>query len=121
MGDHIVAKVGDIDEGERIIVQLEGREIAIFNRGGEYKAYVNWCAHQGGPACEGHIDGTIDMTFDKDTLETDFNWVSEGDVIACPWHGWEFDLNTGECLSRRGVGLPTYPVKVDNSDIIVSI
>jgi nitrite reductase (NADH) small subunit len=125
MGEHIVAAVEDVDDGERVIAEVKGREIAVFNLDGEYHAYVNWCPHQGGPVCEGRVDGTLSATFDKEMLETDLSWCKEDQVLSCAWHGWEFDLVTGECLSRveseERVNLLPYSVKEKNGNIVVTI
>ena len=72
------AKVGEINSGEAKMVEVEGREIAIFNCGGEYYALANECTHVGGPLCEGDIDS---------------------DKVTCPWHGAEFNIKTGEVLA----------------------
>lgn len=121
MSEHVVASEGDIEPGERIVVQLEGKEIGVFRKGDEYHAFLNWCSHQGGPVCEGPVTGTQESTFDKESLELDVEWTREGEVLNCPWHGWEFDINSGECLSRPRVKLPTYPVRVEADDIIISL
>lgn len=113
--------VDDVQEGERVTIQLEGREISIFNIDGEFYAHLNWCAHQGGPACEGTITGTVEASFDRDALENEFNWCREGEVLNCPWHGWEYDITTGECLSQNDVELPSYPIRVDDGEIIISL
>jgi nitrite reductase/ring-hydroxylating ferredoxin subunit len=121
MSEHVVSSVDELADGDRLVVQLEGREIAVFNIDGEYFAYTNWCAHQGGPACEGKITGTTDATFDKETLETDFSWTREGEVLTCPWHAWEFDVTTGDCLSREGIKLIEHAVEVEGDNLVVSL
>lgn len=121
MTDHVIAEEGDIPPGERFIIQLEGKEIAVFRKDDQYHAFLNWCPHQGGPACEGTVTGTQESTFDRDTLGLTIQWTREDEVLNCPWHGWEFDITSGECLSRPNVKLPSYPVKVQDGEIIVSI
>lgn len=121
MSDHVIAAEDELAEGERIIAQVEGREIGVFNIEGEYYAYTNWCAHQAGPACEGNITGTIEACFDEESLQTDLKYVKENGILNCPWHGWEYDITTGECLSRQRIKLPEYPVTVKDGDIVVSL
>lgn len=121
MSEHVVCEVDDLDSGERLVVQLEGKEIGVFCRDNEYHAYLNWCPHQGGPVCEGDLTGTQESTFDRETLELETEWTQEGEILNCPWHGWEFDINTGDCLSREKIKLPTYPITVNNGQIIVSL
>ena len=121
MSEHVVADADELGRGERLIVQLEGREIAIFNVDGELAAYTNWCAHQGGPCGEGSITGTVTASFDRDSLETTLEWSADERILNCPWHGWEYDVTTGECLSRRPVRLPSHEVSVRDGEIVVTL
>jgi len=121
MSEHVVGDADEVGEGERIVAELEGREIAVFNLGDEYRAYLNWCAHQGGPICEGNLTGTVEASYDRESGETSLDWSREGDVLMCPWHGWEYDVTSGECLSRKSVQLPEYPVEVQDGQLVVSM
>lgn len=121
MSETIVAHEDELSEGDRIIAQVEGREVAVFNIDGEYLAYLNWCAHQAGPCGEGPLTGTLEGSYDSDSREVELKWTREGHVLNCPWHGWEYDITTGECLSNEDVLLPRYPVRVEDGDIIVSV
>lgn len=121
MSEYVVADANELGDGDRIVFETAGREICVFNHEGEYHAYLNWCPHQNGPVCEGMLGGTIDAEFDRDSLKVSLTSSREGEVLACPWHGWEFDVTDGRCLSRAGVKLPSYPVRVEDSEIIVDI
>lgn len=123
MSTYTVAAEDDLPPGERIIVQLEGKEIAVFrdDDGETYHAYLNWCPHQSGPVCEGEITGTCEAQFDEADLTTTEEWVREGEVLVCPWHGWEFDVTTGESLSRENITLPGFDVDVDGGEIVVTL
>lgn len=104
---HYVADVDELAAGERVIVDLEGREIAIFNVDGEFHALSNYCIHQGGPACEGLVSGCLEV---DDDMELSYN--SENKVVSCPWHGWEFEIESGDHLAPTDYRLPTYEVVV---------
>lgn len=121
MGEHIVTNADELEDGNRIVAELEGREVGVFNVDGEYYAYTSWCAHQSGPVCEGSIGGTMEAEFDPETLETDFRWGREGNVLRCPWHEWEYDIVSGECLSHPDIRLPSHDVRVDDGKIVVTI
>ncbi len=121
MAEHRVVPEDELGEGEHVIVELEGREIGVFNIDGEYYAHTNWCAHQSGPICEGPTSGFLEATYDSETLETEYEWSREGEIIACPWHGWEFDLVTGECHSRKGIRLISHETDVRDGHIYVTI
>lgn len=119
--DHIVAKADEIGEGERLIVQLQGRDVGIFNIDGELRAYTNWCPHMGGPLCQGRMSGTTEASFDRETLETDLRWVKDGQVVVCPWHAWEFDLESGRGVHDPEIRLPSHPVRVEDDQVIVTV
>lgn len=121
MTEHIVAKTDELRPGDRKVVQLEGREIGVFNVDGEYVAYSNWCSHQSGPVCEGNTTGTYEASFDRETLEYELEWCKEGHILNCPWHGWEYDVRNGSCLSRQKVKLPSYPVSVEDGNIVIDL
>lgn len=121
MSEHVVAKEGKIANGERIVVELEGKDIGVFKIEDEYYAYLSWCVHQGGPCCEGSLGGTIDASFERDDLQVELDWVKEGKILYCPWHGWEYDITTGECQVDESFNLPSYDVEVEDEDIIVKI
>lgn len=122
MPDFKIAAASELRDGDRRIVELKGREICVFNVDDEYFAFLNWCPHQAGPVCEGDLTGTVSANFDRDELTTTKSWERDSELLVCPWHRWEFDIDTGECLSRGDVVLPSYPVEVDDEgDVVVSI
>lgn len=88
---YVVAKVDEIPPGERLIVDVGGREIGIFNLRGEFFAMLNRCPHVGGPLCRGQLVNRITSTGPGEIT------LDEGqDLLTCPWHNWEFDLRTGQ-------------------------
>ena len=88
---HVVCPVGELPDGERRIVTIGKRSIGVFHVGDRFYAVRNRCPHQGGPLCVGHILG--DAVADVPGAAA----VSNNPLrIACPWHGWEYDLATGQ-------------------------
>lgn len=116
--EHVIAREGEIPPGERRIVSIEGREVGVFNLAGQYYALPNICFHQSGPLCEGRISGTLTAR-----AETGWKteWVYEGEVVTCPWHALEFHIPTGQCLAFPNRRLRTYPVKVEDGVIKVTM
>jgi nitrite reductase/ring-hydroxylating ferredoxin subunit len=125
MTEHIVAEAGEIDNGEHLLVQLEGRFIGVYNIDGEYYAYTDWCPHQSGPICEGELKGTTEISFDRDTLEYESDsirkWVKEGEILRCPWHAWEFDILSGEAIHDDAIRLISHDVFEEDGEIVVSL
>lgn len=93
MGKHVVGKVSSVPPGERCIVEAQGRSIGVFNVDGEFFAMRNSCPHQAAPLCLGSIQG---MTMPSKPGE--YLWAREGEILRCPWHGWEFDIKTGRSI-----------------------
>ena len=100
MGDFVkAAGVSDIKNDCGAAVDLQGKSVAIFNSQGKFYAIDNMCKHRGGPLGEGSLDGN---------------------VVTCPWHGWQFDITNGQCLTNPSAqALCSYPVKVEGNDILV--
>lgn len=91
MAKHIVATIDEIAPGERKIIDVAGRSIGVFNINGEFFALRNTCPHQGGPLCAGQLSGFL-------MAETPgrYTYTRRGEILRCPWHGWEFDVKTGQ-------------------------
>jgi nitrite reductase/ring-hydroxylating ferredoxin subunit len=93
MNRYLVAKTDEIPDGGRKIVEVKGMEFGIFRVDGQFYAWRNVCPHAGAPACVGTIYGT---RMPSNVYE--YEYGRENEIIRCPWHGWEFDLKTGEHL-----------------------
>ncbi len=91
MARHVVAGATDIPVGERKLVRINGREIAIFNIGGEYFAIHNRCPHEGASLCRGILVGLVESS-----EPGQYRFSRAGELLRCPWHGWEFDIRTGK-------------------------
>src|SRR6187402_1381634 len=91
MAKYVVGAVEDIPPGERKIVEIAGRSIGVFNVGGEFYALRNTCPHQGGPLCQGQLTGFL-----MARVPGDYSYTRRGEILRCPWHGWEFDVKTGQ-------------------------
>ena len=91
MARTVVATVEEIPPGGRKIVEVAGRSIGVFNVDGEYFALRNRCPHQGGPLCSGKVAGLV-----QSTVPGDYSYSRPGEMLRCPWHGWEYDIRTGQ-------------------------
>ena len=113
---HAVAQLAEIPVGERKLCKIPafGKEIelGVFNVGGEFYAYRNVCPHAGAPVCVGKTCGTT-----APGAVSEFNLVREGEIVRCPWHGWEFDLKTGEHLVDEKMKLRAYPVETSDENL----
>jgi nitrite reductase/ring-hydroxylating ferredoxin subunit len=87
----IVARMTDIAPGERLIVNVLGRSVGVLNVDGVYHAFLNRCPHRGAQLCHGDVVGALESS-----TPGEFVLNNEKKFLQCQWHGWEFDLVTGE-------------------------
>jgi nitrite reductase/ring-hydroxylating ferredoxin subunit len=113
---HRVASVEELaDEGSRVISEVAGQEVAVFRVKGELHALANYCVHQAGPLCEGPLTGRISAEEDGS-----LRYDETESVVRCPWHGWRFDVETGDSLQSDRWTTPTYDVEVEDGEVYVS-
>lgn len=99
----------EVPEGGRKIVDVAGRSVGIFQVDSGFYAVRNACPHRGAPLCKGVIDGYV--TGEK---PGEFTFERNGEILRCPWHGWEFDLKTGESVfNPHKVWVRKYDVSVE--------
>jgi nitrite reductase/ring-hydroxylating ferredoxin subunit len=100
MGFVLAAKKSDVPPGTIRELQVEGKAVALANVAGQFHAIDGICLHRGGPLGDG---------------------VLEGNVVTCPWHGWEYDVTTGKVAQNPTAGVACYAVEVRGDDIFVSV
>ncbi len=112
MTKYIVATIDEIAPGGRKIVEVAGRSIGLFNIGGQFFALRNSCPHQGGPLCNGRLTGFITAT-----VPGEYSYTRSGEMLRCPWHGWEFDIKTGQSwFDPAQMRVRSYQVTVEQID-----
>jgi nitrite reductase/ring-hydroxylating ferredoxin subunit len=112
----VVARAGEIPVGERLLVEVNGRSIGIFNVDGEFYGVVNRCPHMGAEMCRGHIVGEL-----TSPGPGEFNFNPANRLLMCPWHGWEYDLKTGQSyLDPRNTRVRTYAIEVEDGQVVAS-
>ena len=115
MARHVVAAAGEIPPGGRKLVTVRGRQIGIFNQGGEYFALLNRCPHQGAELCKGTLIG---LATSKEPGH--FELTRQGEMLKCPWHGWEYDIRTGQSwCDPNDTKVRAYPVTVEPGTSLV--
>jgi nitrite reductase/ring-hydroxylating ferredoxin subunit len=109
MGRHIIGHVSELPPGERRVVEVEARSIGIFNVHGQFYALRNRCPHQGAPLCLGAIKGMA-----LPSKPGEYRWGREGEILRCPWHGWEFDITSGRSIfNPHRMRVRTYEVTIE--------
>jgi 3-phenylpropionate/trans-cinnamate dioxygenase ferredoxin subunit len=92
----VLCRAEELGPGERRIAAVAGTEVGVFNLGDRFVAYRNLCPHQGAPVCLGRVSGTT-----LPSAPGEYVFGLHGRVLTCPWHGWQFDLETGRALGSR--------------------
>lgn len=101
MGRRIrVAALDELEPGRGKLVQVEGQNIALFKVDGSVYAISAICPHEGGPLEEGEV---------------------EGETVICPWHAYDFNLETGECEVTSDLRAETFPVSVEAGEVFVEL
>jgi len=113
--------LGPADEfpiGEFRILKVGGREIGVLRRAdGRVHAMRNLCPHKGAEMCKLPPTGTF-APGPPGSLE----WCREGEIVRCPWHGFEFEIETGKRpFSESRMRLRTYPARVEDGNIIIDM
>jgi nitrite reductase/ring-hydroxylating ferredoxin subunit len=99
MGEFVrVTGATDVQPGQGIVAEVNGKTLAVFNVDGAFHAIDNTCIHRGGSLGEGDL---------------------EGSVVTCPWHGWQYDVTTGACVANPSAKVERYEVQVEGTDVKV--
>ena len=108
MAKEVVARVDEILPGSNRTFRVRGREIVVFNVKGEFHAFLNKCPHEGARLCEGILVSLVESN-----KPGEYSMSRKGEFLRCPWHGWEFDLRTGQswCSPER-YNARQYPTSV---------
>ncbi|MDO8461394.1 MAG: Rieske (2Fe-2S) protein [Deltaproteobacteria bacterium] len=101
MGELVkVTAVSEVPNNEGRVFEVKGQQVALFNVDGKICAIENVCPHRGGPLGEGSLDGAI---------------------VTCPWHGWQFDVTTGQSPVNPAASVKTFPCKVEGANVSVEV
>ena len=116
--EHVVGDISEFPEGSHRVVKVGKREIGVFNIRGKFYGLPNVCPHQTGPLCEGKSTGTLVARKEDDWK---FRWDYEGEIVACPWHGLEYHVPTGQCLAFPNIKLRRYEVVAEEGKVKVRL
>ena len=111
---HVVATTSEIPLGGNKVVNLGGREIVVFHVNGEFFALLNRCPHEGAPlakaACVARLQSNEPGQYKRSRI---------GEMLRCPWHGWEYDMRTGQSyFDPQHTRVRSYPVEVEAGETL---
>jgi nitrite reductase (NADH) small subunit len=105
-----------IPQGRFRLVRLGHREIGLTRWHNQLYAILNVCPHQRGPLCQGPLLGRVSAPR-PGTMEP----ADAPPLISCPWHGWEFELDTGAAVPDARYRVRTFPVTVRDGRVLVEV
>lgn len=111
-----VGPVGDFPCRRVRMVAIGRRQIGIVRWRDRVYAVSNLCAHQGGPLCRGVLSARLTAA-EPGKLTLD----ESAPLLACPWHGWEFDLRTGRAILDPKLRVRTFPARVAKGRVLVDL
>ncbi|WP_129116033.1 Rieske (2Fe-2S) protein [Halegenticoccus tardaugens] len=107
------------DDGDRELVEVDGVEVGVLRIDGEYYAVRNRCLHDCGPVADGAVGRKLVGEFVEPGKRIEKKYADDEPIISCPWHGWSYDLSSGEQLADDDLILPTYDVIVEDGVVYV--
>ncbi len=115
MSRHVIAIVGELPPGGRKRVTISGRDIALFRLGDSYHAIADRCPHEGASLCAGRIGG-----LPLSERPGSYRLERQGEMLRCPWHGWEFDIRTGHSWTDpERLRVRSFPACVESGAALV--
>lgn len=121
MAEVFVAARDELADNAVKIVEAGPVEVGVFRKGNRYYAYRNLCPHQGGPVCEGVRIPKVEVELDERKKFRRHCFNTDEMHFVCPWHGWEFKLETGEAAADPEIRLQSYRVSERGGNIYVDI
>jgi nitrite reductase/ring-hydroxylating ferredoxin subunit len=102
------------------VLRVDAFEVGIFREGDRLVAYENHCPHDGGPVCQGKVIPRVEEELAADQTSCGLRFSNKRNIV-CPWHGWEFDLETGRHCGDPKYRLRPVDVKVRDNRVYVSV
>jgi nitrite reductase/ring-hydroxylating ferredoxin subunit len=109
-----VGSYGELERNGRLVARVAGREVGVVldREHASLHGMRNRCPHHGGPLCLGRVR-------ERESGTPGSYELAGRRVLRCPWHGWEFDLETGACLDEPSLRAAVYPARVEAGRVLV--
>jgi len=111
----VALPLAELPPGTSTTVKAFGTTVAVFNVEGQVFALSNHCPHHGGPLCHGRISGAV-----LPSQPYEYRYGREGRVLTCPWHGWEFDIESGRTIFDPAVRVKIYEAGIEKGEIVLT-
>ena len=107
-----VGSLEDLERMGRLLARVSGREVGVVVVDGQLRGIRNRCPHHGGPLCLGTVEPRVGGSPGSYSL-------GGRSILRCPWHGWEFDPETGFCLDDPSMRVAVYPAKAVDGRVLI--
>ena len=97
---HRIMEASEFENESVRQVVVDGRDLAVIRRDGEFFCIDAICPHSGGPLAQGEL---------------------EGEMLYCPWHFWPINIKTGEVPYAFGITQETYPCTIVDGSLYIEI
>ena len=118
---YLAARSDSIPEKGRLVIDVGETTIGIFRVGGTLFAYENSCPHMGGPVCQWLIIPAVRELINDKQVSTGYAFDESEMRIVCPWHGYEFKIETGSHPAKESIRLKRVAVEEEGGDVYVTI
>ena len=110
----VTVPLAELPPGASTTVRAFGTTVAVFNVVGELFAVSNNCPHQGAPLCHGRVSGTH-----LPSRPQEYRYGREGRILTCPWHGWQYDIESGRAAFATSMRVKAYETRVEGGRIVL--
>ena len=118
---HRAGRSDGIPEKGRLVVDVGEKTVGIFRVNGRLFAYENTCPHMGGPVCQGLIIPAVREVLNDRQVSTGYRFDESEMRIVCPWHGYEFSIETGSHPGKASIRLRQVPVDEEGGEVYVTL
>ena len=118
---HLAGRSDGIQEHGRLVVDIGDKTVGIFRMGGKLFAYENSCPHMGGPVCQGLVIPAVRELINDTQVSTGYAFDESEMRIVCPWHGYEFSIETGSHPAKPSIRLKRVAVEEDGGEVYVTL
>ena len=116
----MIGKAAAFPNPGRKVVEVEGVAVGVFCRDGKFTAFENVCPHMGGPVCQGKVIPRVEEELAPDQTSRGLRFSKKQNIV-CPWHGWEFDIESGRHCGNSNYRLRPVDVRVEDSRVYVKL
>jgi nitrite reductase/ring-hydroxylating ferredoxin subunit len=121
MKEVVIGDAVSFQKPGRKVVEVDGTEVGVFCLDGKFTAYENVCPHMGGPVCQGKIIARVQEMVARDKTSLGLSFSKNQTNVACPWHGYEFDISTGQHQGNPRMRLRPVKIEVLNGGLVIAL